>query len=227
MVRTPELASNRNLRRAMEPRWISPRSTTARKKSRTSTIIKTKASERCCRVTGIQSQHRHPAIPRFVASYRCALPSEEQNHCHTHAKSPTAIRGSFYPATGKAVTRGWKLSWLASSLIEEYRCAFPRMRFLRQLFIFFFVSCLSCAVVGAADPPKRVAVVSNSASSSVLPAGFAGWQVKGAVDKSDDPMGADAANAPVLKEYGFVRLEKAVYTRDDGRILTIKAAVCD
>jgi hypothetical protein len=32
-------------------------------------------------------------------------------------------------------------------------------------------------------------------------------------------------NAPVLKEYGFVRLEKAAYTRDDGRNLTIRAAV--
>jgi hypothetical protein len=32
-------------------------------------------------------------------------------------------------------------------------------------------------------------------------------------------------NAAVLKEYGFVRLEKAGYTRDDGRNLTIKAAV--
>ena len=30
---------------------------------------------------------------------------------------------------------------------------------------------------------------------------------------------------PVLKEYGFVRLEKAAYTRDDGRNLTLKAAV--
>ena len=32
-------------------------------------------------------------------------------------------------------------------------------------------------------------------------------------------------NAPVLKEYGFQRLEKAAYTRDDGRNLVIKAAV--
>jgi len=35
----------------------------------------------------------------------------------------------------------------------------------------------------------------------------------------------DATNAAVLKEYGFQRLEKASYTRDDGRNLTIKAAV--
>jgi len=49
--------------------------------------------------------------------------------------------------------------------------------------------------------------------------------MKGAVARSDDPAVADAVNAPVLKEYGFQRLEKAAYTRDDGRNLTIKAAV--
>jgi hypothetical protein len=49
--------------------------------------------------------------------------------------------------------------------------------------------------------------------------------MKGAVARSDDPSAADETNAPVLKEYGFVRLEKAAYTRDDGRNLTIKAAV--
>ena len=36
---------------------------------------------------------------------------------------------------------------------------------------------------------------------------------------------ADATDAPVLKEYGFQHLEKASYTRDDGRNLAIKAAV--
>ncbi|MGA2235168.1 MAG: DUF6599 family protein [Terriglobales bacterium] len=49
--------------------------------------------------------------------------------------------------------------------------------------------------------------------------------MKGAVARSDDPAAADAVNAPVLKEYGFVRLEKAAYTRDDGRNLVIRAAV--
>ena len=40
-------------------------------------------------------------------------------------------------------------------------------------------------------------------------------------------MVADEANATVLKEYGFQRLEKATYTRDDGRKLDIKAAAFD
>jgi hypothetical protein len=63
------------------------------------------------------------------------------------------------------------------------------------------------------------------ASDAVLPNDFAGWQVQGLVTKSSDPESADATNAPVLKEYGFQRIEKAAYKRDDGRNLTIKAAV--
>lgn len=49
--------------------------------------------------------------------------------------------------------------------------------------------------------------------------------MKGALAKSDDASVADPANAAVLKEYGFERLEKAIYTSDDGRTLQIKAAV--
>src|ERR1700732_302982 len=96
------------------------------------------------------------------------------------------------------------------------------MKFSRQLsvvFIFFFCAFLGAAF--AAGPPAPVPV----SSTSVLPSEFAGWQIKGAVTKSDDPAAADAVNAPVLKEYGFQRLEKAAYTRDDGRNLVVKAAV--
>ena len=64
-------------------------------------------------------------------------------------------------------------------------------------------------------------------AASLLPQQFAGWQLKDAVTKSADPVAADEANAPVLKEYGFQRLEKATYTRDDGRKLEIKAAAFD
>ena len=86
------------------------------------------------------------------------------------------------------------------------------MKFSRLLSVVFIF--LLCAAAFAAEPP-----------APVLPTEFAGWQVKGAVARSDDPAVADAANAPVLKEYGFQRLEKAAYTRDDGRNLVVKAAV--
>jgi hypothetical protein len=62
------------------------------------------------------------------------------------------------------------------------------------------------------------------APAPLLPQQFAGWQLKDTVTKSPDPVAADEANATVLKEYGFQRLEKATYTRDDDRKLEIKAA---
>jgi hypothetical protein len=103
------------------------------------------------------------------------------------------------------------------------------MKFSRR-FSVVLVSLLFCGfartLAWAADPPSSAPPSTSSVSSTpVLPNEFAGWQEKGTVARSDDPSTADAANAPVLKEYGFVRLEEAAYTRDDGRNLTIKAAV--
>src|SRR5437763_1922865 len=78
------------------------------------------------------------------------------------------------------------------------------------LIIFF------CAAAWAAGPPP---------TNAALPTQFAGWLVKDSISQSTDPSAADETNAPVLREYGFQRLEKAAYTRNDGRKLTIKAAV--
>ena len=103
------------------------------------------------------------------------------------------------------------------------------MKFLRLLSVVFIF--LLCHAAFAAEPPAPAVVPSTpifpapGSATPVLPTEFAGWQVKGAVARSDDPAIADAVNAPVLKEYGFQRLEKAAYTRDDGRNLAIKAAV--
>jgi len=97
------------------------------------------------------------------------------------------------------------------------------MKFSRLLSV---VCIFLCGAGFAAEPSAPVPVSPTAVSSTpVLPTEFAGWQVKGAVARSDDPAAADAVNAPVLKEYGFVRLEKAAYTRDDGRNLVIRAAV--
>jgi hypothetical protein len=71
-----------------------------------------------------------------------------------------------------------------------------------------------CAAAWGADGP-----------SPILPSQFAGWQMKDSVTKSTDPSAADATNAPVLREYGFERLESATYIRNDGRKLAVKAAV--
>src|SRR5258708_6652390 len=102
------------------------------------------------------------------------------------------------------------------------------MKLSRQLSLgLIFVFCgRFCAVAFAAQPPAPVAVSPKAVSpTAVLPIAFSGWEVKGVVARSDDPAAADAVNAAVLKEYGFQRLERGAYTRDDGRNLVIKAAV--
>jgi hypothetical protein len=96
------------------------------------------------------------------------------------------------------------------------------MKFLRLLFVVFFFLLPAGAFAGE---PAAPVVVSSKPISPVLPAEFAGWQVKGTVARSDDAAVADAVNVAVLKEYGFQSLEKAAYTRDDGRNLAMKAAV--
>jgi hypothetical protein len=102
------------------------------------------------------------------------------------------------------------------------------MRFSRNIsavFIALFLIALGCATAFAEPPGAIPAASTHVASGPVLPTGFGGWQLKGTVANSEDPAAADAVNAPVLKEYGFQHLERAAYTRDDGRNVTIRAAV--
>jgi hypothetical protein len=86
----------------------------------------------------------------------------------------------------------------------------------RRVFVFFVLLMARAAL--SVDAPASVPV-------PVLPAQFGGWQMSGTATRSTDAAVADAANAAVLKEYGFQRFEKAEYARDDGRKLAIKAAV--
>ncbi|MGC1476052.1 MAG: hypothetical protein WA804_09415, partial [Terriglobales bacterium] len=77
------------------------------------------------------------------------------------------------------------------------------MKFLRQICSVFisFLFCLAlCDVAFAADQAAPVAVSPTHvtappvSAAPVLPTEFAGWQLKGAVAKSDDPAVADATN---------------------------------
>lgn len=61
-------------------------------------------------------------------------------------------------------------------------------------------------------------------SSAFLPHSFAGWTQAGQPQITANAAQADAAYPAVLKEYGFTDSETAIYIRDDGRKLTIKAA---
>lgn len=97
----------------------------------------------------------------------------------------------------------------------------------RHLYKFFalFLICAAALAAQPAAPAGAPAKPVSASASPVLPTDFAGWQMKGPVISSSDPAVADATDAAVLKEYGFERLEKASYTRDDGRAVIIKAAV--
>jgi len=86
------------------------------------------------------------------------------------------------------------------------------MRFPRLLTALFLLCALPLATFAA---PRAAAL---------LPQDFGGWQITKSFETSKNPAAADPVNAGLLKEYGFTDFERAVYTRDDGRKLTIKAA---
>jgi hypothetical protein len=52
----------------------------------------------------------------------------------------------------------------------------------------------------------------------LLPTDFAGWTLSGAVQDSAAPEAADAANAAVLKEYGFQQFVTAHYVNGDNKL---------
>ena len=86
------------------------------------------------------------------------------------------------------------------------------MRSSRLITVLFLLGCAPAALYAA---PRAAAI---------LPQDFAGWQMTKSFEASKNPAAADPVNAGLLKEYGFAEFERAVYTRDDGRKLTIKAA---
>jgi hypothetical protein len=59
---------------------------------------------------------------------------------------------------------------------------------------------------------------------AILPQAFAGWQMQGTPQTSSDAATADPTNAAVLREYRFTDVASAIYTRDDGRTLRVRAA---
>ena len=59
-------------------------------------------------------------------------------------------------------------------------------------------------------------------TSVLLPESFAGWQLASRAPAIFDAAAADRAEAPLLQEFGFVRLESAAYEQN-GRQLKVKA----
>jgi hypothetical protein len=68
------------------------------------------------------------------------------------------------------------------------------------------------------------AVNSAEKPTEVLPNEFSGWTLSSNTPVSKDPVSADPLNAAVLREYGFSDFSSAIYLRDDGRKLTVRAA---
>jgi hypothetical protein len=77
------------------------------------------------------------------------------------------------------------------------------------------VFCLTGVAAGWAAP--------TSSSTPFLPTEFAGWSLSAPPAVSQDAAKADAAFAPLLKEYGFRDVEQATYVRS-GRMMKVKAA---
>src|SRR5207248_10078538 len=88
--------------------------------------------------------------------------------------------------------------------------------------IFLFLVPFLIVTVSFADQPAT-----KPANTTILPDVFAGWKIAKPAQTSKNPTIADSTNAGVLKEYGFTDFAGAIYTRDDGRNLTIKAARFD
>ena len=89
---------------------------------------------------------------------------------------------------------------------------------------------LACFLgVAFAQTPSRSSKLSHSLDqqAALLPQQFGGWEMQGSAQSSADPAAADPTNAAVLKEYRFTDLASSTYTRDDGRVLKIRAARFD
>ena len=73
---------------------------------------------------------------------------------------------------------------------------------------------LSLLVPPALAKPATVA----PAAPPLLPTDFAGWSLSGPAQESAAPEAADAANASVLKEFGFQQFSAAHYANADNKL---------
>jgi len=95
------------------------------------------------------------------------------------------------------------------------------MRFSRSAGVAIFFAFILGLAWGA-NPPAAQAP--QPPVPPILPQQFGGWEMQGSPEVGKDPAAVDAANAAVLKEFGFSDLASATYTRDDGRTVKLRAA---
>jgi hypothetical protein len=94
-------------------------------------------------------------------------------------------------------------------MLRALRFALPVFRVLPAS-----VLCFSVLVLPALAKPA----VSAPAAPPLLPTDFAGWSLSAPVQESASPEAADAANASVLKEYGFQQFASAHYANGDNKL---------
>ena len=92
------------------------------------------------------------------------------------------------------------------------------MVFPRFFLVLAVMACVPSLLYGATPNGSEAHV------PAILPQAFAGWQIQGSAQTSDNASGADPTNAATLKEYGFTDFASATYTQDDGRTLKVRAA---
>ena len=93
------------------------------------------------------------------------------------------------------------------------------MVFARFFLVLTVVACVPAVLFGAATTKPQ-----EAHAPAILPQAFAGWQMQGSVQTSDDAAAADTTNAAMLREYGFTDFASATYSQDDGRTLKVRAA---
>lgn len=90
------------------------------------------------------------------------------------------------------------------------------MRFRRFLPILLVFECSASALFAASTPASQ--------TPAILPQAFAGWLMEGTPQTSTSAAAADPINAAALNEYRFTDFASAIYKRDDGRTLKVRAA---
>ena len=94
------------------------------------------------------------------------------------------------------------------------------LRALRSPFAFPILRALPASVLllSALVLPALAQPSAPAAAPPLLPTDFAGWSQSAPVQESTAPEAADAANASVLKEYGFQQFVTAHYANGDNKL---------
>ena len=94
------------------------------------------------------------------------------------------------------------------------------LRALRSPFAFPVLRALPASVLllSALVLPALAQPSAPAAAPPLLPTDFAGWSQSAPVQESTAPEAADAANAAVLKEYGFQQFVSAHYANGDNKL---------